>query len=333
MTFNLVNDSALKIAQFLTKLKDSYFDGIQSQSNADLSFRSLIEDTNQYNPWYTKNYMIKGLDIFIQDMIQISLQTKTPQVRNTFSKKIGFISYSGRPFEDLSEIVYTALLGFDCKIRVLPENQFLLRKLLEVLELFELQIREEENFKDIQNFVSFGKLTKTAREYFVKYNLLELPGNGTSLIITGNEANEALKMIVESICLFFGRSKRNIKLLFIPDNYDINRLQIYLNNFSNHLYHNRYYNNYEYRKSTMLINRSKFVELPPLLITESLQYTGYLSVIPVLRYKNKQECISNEIIKHYPLISNMEHVFSLADISAMKPNYATLIKFISTIRE
>ncbi len=333
MPSNLVNDSALKIAQYLTELRDLYLEKNLSQNHAHQLFYQLAEETVTYNPWYTPDYVIKGLGILIGDLIKMSdiLRDKLP-LTNVSKKKIGFITSSNRPFEDFSEILFIALSGFDSKVKVQSDNQFILRKLLELLTDFNLDISEEENKLTTSAYISFSGLTNTASEYLSRYHLLELPSTGNSLIISGNETSDELKAIADSLCLFFTRSKRNIKLIFVPVDYNLYKLESFISIYADQLTHYRYLNNYEYRKSVMIINRIQFIEMAPLLFTESTDQTGYISVVTIVRYRKPDDLQGNDLIKKYPVVIYSSEMISRNPLSTFETNYPLLLKFIEETR-
>ncbi|HLN53382.1 MAG TPA: hypothetical protein VK212_06710 [Lentimicrobium sp.] len=332
MNHTLINETTLKLALSLKKSYDCYVNSNIPETKADKLVNEFISEANQFNSWYTSEYAKKGLDLLIEDLLFVS-DYKLPELPEP-NGSIGFLYKAGRSFDGLAEIIYSALHGFSCEVQVPAEDQSIFVKYLELISDFPAiskRIRVADNLRSASSLISFVHLNDTMREYFAKFRLLELHNDGASLILTGKENDEQLEKIAESICLFFGRSTRNVKLLFVPNNYNINRLQPYFSKFSDQLYHNRYYNNYDYRKSVMIINRIPFIEYAPLLITEETGQSGYTSVVVFIRYARINEVVNNEFSVKYPIINIHKNESIHYNLSGFKSNFHKLNEFLAEI--
>lgn len=335
MTDQLINETALKLAHAISKSKDAYSDGKSHTNRSDQLICEIIDDAGIYNPWFTPQNVMAGLQLFVEELLFLSKQDKSGIFNETPAKSIGFIYKSGRPFEGMAEIVYTALSGFNCNVQIVAEDQFLFRKFIEILSdfpLLESRIHESENLKKCDCYVSFNQLNRTSREYFNKYPLLELDHHGSSMIITGKEKERDFMGIADSLCLFFGRSGRNVKVLFVPKDFIIDTLQPFLDKYSEQLHHHRYYNNFEYRKSVMIINRIKYTENPPILITEHLGQAGYTSVITVKRYNKPEECAESELTHTFPLLNYPERLIQDYSLSSFKSDFEQLHHYLEELK-
>lgn len=336
MQRDLLNEPISKLAYRLRESLDLYQQDIQSKNTLLELLTDFINTAFRYNPWFTAENVVAGLDLFIEELHLLS-KTLPEETWDSpgVSKNIGFVYNISRPFECLSEIIFTAFSNFNCKVMTTPDDKMLFRKFIILIENAGLKlsrVAEVDNLKQCDGYVIFKKLNDTSKQYFSKYPILELNAGdikGSSLIITGKEDEADLIKTADCFCLFFGRSIKNVKLFFIPHEYNLSILENYLQKYNDQLLHHRYFNNYEYRKSVMIINHIPFTEAAPILITDQTDQAGYTSVLALARYNNIKECFSNELQKSFPALNFHGNKISDITLSAFKTNLLLLKQFLN----
>ena len=137
--------------------------------------------------------------------------------------------------------------------------------------------------------LAFCFLHNSARyfEYYFRNHphLIRKNRNGIG-IITGDETREELLGFADDIMSYFGLGCRNVSKIFVPENYDFSRLLEALNVYSQYIQHNKYRNNYEFRKSCFLLNKISFIDSGFLLLTQSEPLASPVAVVNYEFYSN-----------------------------------------------
>lgn len=364
MELNNTNEQIKDLAYSLKESIARYRRGEVETSTQDFIVYDIIKNSSQFNPWFIPEHMIFALELFLLDLyymikknlmgplVNLKVFTITEEqlndsmevevIKNSLSRfegNLAFLLRANAPFEGIAELFLMAGLGFNCEVKVSPELKTFFNSVLSLIESSEinhLEINEADSkFTEIGALIALAELGETTKYYFEKYPTLQLFSKGMSFIIYGDESDEIIDHITELACMYFGRSTRNVKVLFIPEKYDITRLKSSFEQYTDQLNHNRYYNNFEYRKSAMIINHIDYTEVGPLLITEDPRQVGYTGVLCVQRYKSIDDIKNNWLLKEYSLINKIGEKFNIHDIrmnlSAFADNYHKLATFCSTI--
>ena len=89
--------------------------------------------------------------------------------------------------------------------------------------------------------------------------------------------------------MYFGLGCRNVSKLYLPAGYDLWKLGKFFEPWESHIRHNKYFNNYEYRKSIFIVNRKPFTDFGNLLLVEDMQLASPVAVLHYEYYSGKAE--------------------------------------------
>lgn len=292
-----------RFSDFLGQSVYDYRNKISPDSPAKEQMYEFIEETAYYQPWFVQEHMCIALCDLASEILKLK---EFPESRHSFSE-IGVLLNTDAPLEGITELIYLAVSGFNLQVILPGKMQKYFQGLLRILEispLFRNKIRINENyFSGIHAIVAFSEINSTMNSYLSKYPLLQIYRKGLSFILTGPESDEELSMLVFRICMFFGRSQSSIKVLFIPSNYSLEPLIKQFDRYSDQLFNHKYFNNYEYRKSVMLINQIPHQTAGPLLITENQGQAGYNGVLCIQKYFNESDIYRSPLKALFPLLT------------------------------
>jgi len=94
--------------------------------------------------------------------------------------------------------------------------------------------------------------------YFSKYPNIIRKNRTSIAVLDGNETEMDLKNLGKDILLYYGLGCRNISKLYLPKEFDLNKIFKGLEPFSFIINNSKYVNNYNYNKSIFLINKDDF---------------------------------------------------------------------------
>jgi len=134
----------------------------------------------------------------------------------------------------------------------------------------------------------------TARyfEYYFKDRPLLLRRNRNSAaVLTGSESESELSGLAEDVLSYFGLGCRNVSMIFIPEDYPLEKITRALFPMNRILEHHKYANSYTYQRTLLLMDLQPFTDTGFCILRESDLPGSPVSVIHYYRYKNQEEVI------------------------------------------
>lgn len=334
-----INEQIKDLAFKIRKSVENHKTGLQPATSFDEKIYDLIDNSERYNPWQIPEHVLYALQVLSEDLNFLSADNdlKDLQSDKTVSNlRVGVLLKEGSPLEGICELLLLACSGIDCFVKYTPSSKWSLERVLSLFDNYKSISKSihliESKFLEIEGIVTFAKLNSTQQEYFNKYPLLELAHDGSSWSSGDNDQELVYDKLAELICIYFGRGSRNVKVLFVNESFELSKLQEALLQHSGILFHNRYYNNYEYRKSAMIFNKIPFIPDYPVLITESPEQAGYTGVLCIQKHKGVATIEHNRLLDKFPLInhSSILGIESNSDmnLSTYRMNRAAIIKYI-----
>ncbi len=350
-----IPDTNAQITGLAYALKESIsgYKTTTGPASGDAIIHELILESCQHNPWFIAEHVVYALESLANDLLKIadaehalpgggdiSMPGDSPGGSDKSmpgDRTIGFLFRSAAPLEGLAELFYLIKHRCTCEVMLSREHEYMVKKFLLFLESFPgLSGNVKVNNVKLSNFsglISMSELGTTTKDYFSKYKTLQLYQKGNSIILHGNEDESLLHKTAEMVCMYFGRSAQNVKVLFVPDEYDIDLLTPALEVYADQLYHNRYYNNFEYRKSAMIINHIPYKERGSLLITESASQAGYTGVLCIQRYSQAGDIMKNELSALYKPVNPVNELNFQSDqlsLSTYTHNHEKITNFLQS---
>ena len=147
--------------------------------------------------------------------------------------------------------------------------------------------------------------------------------NRTSIaILDGNESDETLELLANDIFLYFGLGCRNVSKIFIPENFDLDRIFKALYKYKDILNHNKYANNYDYNKAVYLLGNNQLLDNNFILLKEDASLSSPVAVLHYEFYDDINELsdhLENEKENIQCIVSNNAPINSLKFGEAQQP--------------
>jgi len=115
----------------------------------------------------------------------------------------------------------------------------------------------------------------------------------SSLPLSGNENEKELELLAEDIFLYFGLGCRNISKLYLPENYNFEKLIKVFQKYNQLGNHNKYCNNYDYNKTIFAMKKLGFIDGGFFILKNSDNLASPISVINFEYYNNLETVINN----------------------------------------
>jgi hypothetical protein len=278
MTLEEKIDAFVELGKLIKNISDENF--------LDLSRR--VENTNN---WFTPEQSKNALDALLVFLEKESLDkwlTSYHFSEDIEPKSIGVLMAGNIPAVGFHDLMCVLLSGHRACIKLSSSDQvmikWLIEKLISVEPRFESVISLEEMLKNKDAYIATGS-DNSARYfdfYFGKYpNIIRK--NRTSVgIMDGGENEEDFIELAKDIFQYYGLGCRNVSKIFVPNREILisflDSIEIYSHVASNH----KYFHNYEYNKSILLVNKEEHLDNGFLILQES---KGLVSPISILYYE------------------------------------------------
>jgi len=282
----------------LVKLK-GYITGIINDDDHPI-YNQVLDQ----NPWFIKQFIqtaFKGLTVFLEpDSLESWIKSYRIDINNP--KKVALILPGNVPMVGFHDLLCVLMSGHDAIVKPSHKDNILIphliNKLIEIEPQFQDKMIVVNSIDNIAAVIATGS-DNTAR--YIEANYKDIPKlirkNKTSIaIIQGDETEEDLKRLSDDIFLYFGMGCRNVSKLYLPDNYDTNRLML---NFHAKQWmgrHQKFLNNYLHQKSFNQVVNSPFIDGRYFLLKESDKIFSPIGMIYYSYYKNKKWLLQDLLI-------------------------------------
>ena len=254
-------------------------------------FETQIEKAKNFNGWFTEDnilYTFENWSLLLNN--------------NTLNKWISTYSLNNKKVNTIAVIMAgnIPLVGFHDFLSVLISGNKLISKqssndkhflplIAKYLEYIEPSFKgtihfTEEKLKNFDAVIATGS-NNTARYfdyYFNKYPNIIRQNRNAIAVLNGQESNTDLQNLGEDIFRYFGLGCRSVSKVFVPKNYDFDRLFENIYSYKDLIQYKKYENNYTYNKAVYLMSKFKLLENGFLMLKED---TGYASPISTLFYE------------------------------------------------
>ncbi|NUM51224.1 MAG: acyl-CoA reductase [Flavobacteriales bacterium] len=298
--------------------KNDAFGGIDEAQHKE--FSELIENYHHYNGWFDKTNIkraIEGISKWLEREILVRFTEKYDFNQNNTSKNVGLILAGNIPLVGFHDFLCVLLSGHKAIIKQSSNDLYLMPFIAKLLTTYNPSFSNRINFSDRLNNVDAVIATgsNNSSRYFKSY-FGHIPhiirANRKSMAaLTGNESKEELIGLANDVLFYYGLGCRNISLVFIPKNYDLNLIFEPVFSLYSHLqFHQKYMNNLDYNRAVYSLNEIPFTENGILILRNQkelfapvavLNYTEYQHLEEIEEFielnKNNIQCVAGKIEK------------------------------------
>ncbi len=257
------------------------------------------------NAWFTEEnvrHMLRSLSSMLEagalsgwlNTYQGALGSLTTDNRQPTTKTIGLITAGNIPLVGFHDLLCVLLSGHRLRMKLSSDDAGLTQGVLELLRLIAPDLAAyvtiaEQKLGDVDAVIATGS-NNTAR-YFEHY-FGHLPRiirkNRTSVaLLDGSETDEELEALGEDLFRYFGLGCRNVSKLYIPQDFDLDRVFKAIFSWQHIGNHHKWANNYEYHKAIWLMDRVPLIENGFVLFKEDSGLHSPLGSVYYERYNER----------------------------------------------
>ncbi|SFH90946.1 acyl-CoA reductase [Halpernia frigidisoli] len=282
------------LAKLGSYLKDFLAKSEENFGDLDIELTDVIRISEYENPWFTKDYQKLALKDWSDLLKEENLENWLSDYKfSNQPKKVGLILAGNIPLVGFHDIICVILSQNIPLIKLSSKDKRMIPFLLKLWKNFDDQINFEfvEKLENFDAVIATGS-NNTARylEYYFKDYDRIIRKNRTSIsVLNGSESEEQLQLLAQDIFTYFGLGCRNVTRIFIPKDFNLEKLFLNFLEFKDIINHHKYANNYDYNKAIYLLNQDLFWDNNFVMLKEDDALFSPLSVVNFSRYENIEE--------------------------------------------
>lgn len=258
-------------------------------------FKTLAENSGRENLWFIESsvkFAFDGIKGYL-DKNKLQDWVKSYNLTTVKPKVVAVVMAGNIPLVGFHDFLAVLISGHSILIKLSSKDSTLLRhvaeKLMEIEPRFKSKITFAEQLKNFDAVIATGS-DNSARYfhyYFKKYPNIIRKNRTSCAVLNGKETDDDLLALGNDVFNYFGLGCRNVSKIFVPEKYDLTRLFQNWKSFNSIIHHSKYFNNYEYQKSILLINRINFYDSGFVMLQESEKLVSPISVVYYETYNDE----------------------------------------------
>jgi hypothetical protein len=259
--------------------------------------KALAEKTRNENPWFVEesvNLALRGVEVLLNSQA-------LPDWVNSYSpdpplpRSVGVAMAGNIPLVGFHDFMCVLISGHRLKAKISSQDSVLIKHLAKTLLEIEPRLvarySQEVNLKGVDAIIATGS-DNTSR-YF-EYYFRNIPhiirkNRASCAVLIGEESSDELQKLGQDVFNYFGLGCRNISKLFVPEEFEFSKLFESWEVFSKAMDHRKYFNNYDYQKSLLLLNQESFLDNGFVLVKESDSLVSPVAVLYFEKYANQDD--------------------------------------------
>jgi hypothetical protein len=189
----------------------------------------------------------------------------------------------------------TALIKLSSKDKVLIK--WLTEKIIQFDSRFEEKIKFTEQLKDFDAVIATGSdnSSRYFDYYFGKYPHIIRKNRTSVAVLDGTESEVEMTQLGTDIFTYFGLGCRNVSKLFVPAGYKFDKLFESWESYFEVINHHKYFNNYTYQRTVLLLSNTPFLDNGFVLLQENEKFVSPISIV-YYEYYNTTDELNDRIL-------------------------------------
>ena len=255
----------------------------------------VIETAYTFNGWFTAAHVRQALAAWANELKLDKLTLWTSSVSfSEHPKTVAIICAGNIPIVGFHDILSVLITGNKALIKLSSDDPILIPAILKIAGKFEVDFDLNYSFsrgklEDFYAVIATGSNSTAVHfhNYFGKYPHIIRQNRNSVAILDGTETPEQLEKLGHDLFDYFGLGCRNVTKLYLPVDFDLDRIFNGIFSFQSIATHNKYANNYDYNKAVWLLNNENLIENGFVLFKEDKNIASPVASVFYERYENK----------------------------------------------
>jgi len=257
------------------------------------------------NPWFTDENISLSLSSVSKMLNEEALidWTSKYDFKSTLNEKKVFIIMAGNlPLVGFHDFLSVLISGNVAVVKLSSKDNILPRILIELMISIDSRISDFFNIVDniidlnVDAVIATGSdnSSKYFDYYFKGFKSIIRKNRRSLAILDGSETESQLESLADDVFSYFGLGCRSVSKIYIPVDYDLNKLFKSFFNYNPIINHIKYANNYDYNKTIYLMNKEKLLDNGFVIFKEDQSIQSPVATI-FYEYYNSRDNLNNYI--------------------------------------
>jgi Acyl-CoA reductase (LuxC) len=266
------------------------------------------KQTAEYkNGWFTQDFIELAssniIRYFLQEDILQSFAKQYNTTEDYSSKTVGLVMAGNIPMVGFHDMLCVLISGHHVLIKLSSKDEVLLTYIIDFLKQYHTdwndKIGVSEMLKNCDAYIATGSNNASLAftYYFAKWPNIIRKNRTSVAIITGQETEKELQQLADDVHLYFGLGCRNVTKIYVPNEYNFEKMIAAFAGYQAQSNHHKYKNNYDYNLALYLLNNQYYMTNGAVLLIEN---TTLFSPISTLHYEYYADIqmVENNLIKN-----------------------------------
>jgi len=257
------------------------------------AFKMQVERAYQFNQWFTLENVLFACEGWSKSLTKNNLEDfiSSVDINNVNPKKVAIIMAGNIPLVGFHDFLAVLISGHSVVVKQSSNDKHLLPILAKYLQYVNEDFKQEIKFSE-EKLSGFDAVIATGSDntaryfehYFGKYPSIIRKNRNSVAVLTGNETEEELSSLSDDIFTYFGLGCRSVSKLFIPKDYNFDKLFNAVYKHKDIINNAKYANNYDYNKAVYLMSLFDLLENGFLMLKEDSSYSSPISSLFYEKY-------------------------------------------------
>jgi hypothetical protein len=273
--------------------------GDQIKRDPNIFFEDSLNNAKISNSWFTKD----NIDVSLSSLLKFLEFNNLLKWVSNYSfinkniKLILIIMAGNIPFVGFHDLMCVLISGNKAIVKMSSKDNILITTIINNLILLEPKMKDFILVtKDVVK-ANFDAIIATGSDnsskyfdyYFKSTNSIIRKNRRSIAILDGTESDLELSGLADDVFLYFGLGCRSVSKLFLPVNYDLDKLFKAFFKYSDVINHQKYSNNYDYNKTIYLMNKENLLDNGFILLKEDVSIQSPISMLFYEFYNSRNE--------------------------------------------
>ena len=272
--------------------------------SADQKWKSVKQKAFYENGWFTPSFIeLSAYSIATEFLNRDKLKAWTEihripkQIKDPLTA--GIVMAGNIPMVGFHDFLACFISGHKQKIKLSSKDAVLLPHLIDTLYQWESEVRayvaSSEMLKGCDAYIATGS-NNSARYfhyYFARYPHIIRRNRTSVAVLDGNETGKELQLLADDVYQYFGLGCRNVTKLYVPKDYNFEKLLTAFNKYKHLADHSKYKNNYDYQLAILIVNKLYYMTNGSIIMVEDPAVFSPISRLNYEFYSDKQAVLTN----------------------------------------
>ena len=260
-------------------------------------FKSIAERAKIENPWFTEGNLrmaVSNLSSYLEEKNLFQWLSAYPLTTHR-PKTIALILAGNIPMVGFHDILCVLINGDTALIKLSSKDKVLIKwlteKIIQLDSRFADKIKYTEQLKDFDAVIATGSdnSSRYFDYYFGKYPHIIRKNRTSVAVLDGTESESEMTQLGSDVFTYFGLGCRNVSKLFVPAGYKFDKLFESWESFFEVINHHKYFNNYTYQRTVLLLSNTPFLDNGFVLLQENEKFVSPISIVYYEYYNTTDE--------------------------------------------